>query len=253
MKLSMRLFITLWLLGMTGILSLLWTDLPIPEAAKSQIPIWAIKLLSLIQPTVLLSVAVLLGVVLASKVGLAAPAIEALVAGQSVRAALRPQVIPGVVGGLIGGTLLIAIQIGGQLLLPPTFVVQAEALSSNTSFITRILYGGVTEELLVRWGLMTLFVWIGWRIWGRSQGKPSDICVIVAIALSAIFFGLGHLPLAFLLETPITAAIVAYIIIANSVFGLVAGYLYWRKGLECAIMAHMLVHVVLVVMAPLLI
>ncbi len=29
-------------------------------------------------------------------------------------------------------------------------------------------------------------------------------------------------------------------------FALIAGYLYWKKGLEAAIVAHMLAHVVIV-------
>jgi hypothetical protein len=36
-----------------------------------------------------------------------------------------------------------------------------------------------------------------------------------------------------------------YVIIANSAFGFIAGFLYWRKGLESAIIAHMLTHVLL--------
>jgi hypothetical protein len=35
------------------------------------------------------------------------------------------------------------------------------------------------------------------------------------------------------------------VIVANSVFGIVAGYLYWKFGLESAIIAHILGHVVL--------
>jgi hypothetical protein len=36
------------------------------------------------------------------------------------------------------------------------------------------------------------------------------------------------------------------VIVANSAFGIVTGYLYWKYGLESAIVAHMLGHVVLV-------
>jgi len=43
-----------------------------------------------------------------------------------------------------------------------------------------------------------------------------------------------------------TVAIVGYIVVANGLFGLIAGYLYWKRGLEAAIIAHMLTHVVLI-------
>jgi len=39
---------------------------------------------------------------------------------------------------------------------------------------------------------------------------------------------------------------VTFIVLANSFFGLVAGYLYWRKGLEAAIIAHMSAHIVFI-------
>ncbi len=50
--------------------------------------------------------------------------------------------------------------------------MKAEALSSNTSFLTRILYGGITEGLLLRWGMLTLLVWVAkYLICGRDLSK----------------------------------------------------------------------------------
>jgi membrane protease YdiL (CAAX protease family) len=57
---------------------------------------------------------------------------------------------------------------------------------------------------------------------------------------------MGHLPIASALGIGLTSSIVFYVVIANSLFGLIAGYLYWKKGLEAAIIAHMLAHVVIV-------
>lgn len=245
-KMSTKLFAVLWLAGMTGIVFLLGMNLPIPEGADLQLPLWGIRLLALIQPTLLLTVAVWIGIALAHKVGLSAPLAEAVSKGGSVNRAIQPQLLPGMIGGLVGGILLIAIEFLAKPLLPTDFVTQAEAFSNNTSFLTRILYGGITEELLLRWGLMTLFVWIGWRIFAKGQGKPSALHFVMAIVLSAFLFGLGHLPLAFLFGTQVTTSVLTYVIVGNSVFGLIAGYLYWQKGLEAAIIAHMLVHVVIV-------
>jgi len=245
-RISVRLFAVLWLVGLLGIISLWWMELPISPGAALSVPLWGLKLLSLIQPTVLLAIAVWVGVALAHRVGLSAPVAESVARGTSFKSAMRPQILPGLIGGLIGGVLLAVIQTGAKFVLPSDFVVKAEALAGNTSFATRILYGGVTEELLLRWGMMTLLVWLGWRIFSNGQGKPTTPYFVAAIALSALLFGLGHLPVVFVLGTSVTAAVVAYVIVANSVFGLIAGYLYWRKGLEAAMLAHMLVHGVLV-------
>lgn len=242
---SIKLFTILWLSGAAGIVSLLWMELPIPENEKLQLPLWGIKLLTLIQPTFLLSIAVLIGVQLAHRVGLSAPLFEAISNRTAINLAIQPQVLPGIIGGLVGGILLTAIQFCAKLFLPLDFVTKAEALSSNTSFLTRILYGGITEELLLRWGLMTLLVWMGWRVFSQGQDVPSTFCFTVAIFLSALFFGLGHLPLVFALGTQVTISVIAFVIVGNSVFGLIAGYLYWQRGLEAAMIAHMLVHVVM--------
>lgn len=243
---SIKLFAILWLTGMTGVISLWGMNLPIPEDEELPLPLWGIKLLFLIQPTFLLSIAVLIGVALAHKVGLSAPLAEAVSHGNSISRGFQPQVIPGIIGGLVGSIILIAIEFFAKPLLPSDFVMKGEEFSNNISFLTRILYGGITEELLLRWGMMTFFVWIGWHIFAKGQGEPSTLCFVAAIAFSALLFGLGHLPLAFALEIQVTTLVVAYIIIGNSVFGLIAGYLYWHQGLESAMIAHMLFHIVLV-------
>jgi membrane protease YdiL (CAAX protease family) len=42
-----------------------------------------------------------------------------------------------------------------------------------------------------------------------------------------------------------TIALALYVIVGNSFFGLIAGYLYSKNGLESSIIAHMLAHVVM--------
>ena len=95
MKFKTRLFAILWIAGMAGVLSFLLVDLSallanLPEAAGGSMPFppFVLKLLSIIQTTVLLSIAVLVGVALAHKVGLSSPAAEALAGGGNLVAAL---------------------------------------------------------------------------------------------------------------------------------------------------------------------
>ena len=239
---------------MAGILSFLLVDLgallaqlPVPAGMEMPRITRAIKLLSLIQPTVLLSIAVLIGVVLASKVGLSSPMAEAAAAGngQQLGSTLKPQIIPGLIGGLVGGVGIILIWCLLKPLLPPEFVARSAELNKLLPLPTRLLYGGVTEELLLRWGLMTLLVWAAWRLFQRGRGKPRTVYFIGAIIISAIIFGLGHLPFAFALVPDASVALILYVISGNFIFGLIAGYLYWKKGLESAMIAHMLAHVVM--------
>lgn len=243
----------LWIAGISGVLSFLLVDISallanLPVTAEAKLPFSPVvlKLVSLIQPAVLLSIAVFVGVALASKVGLFSPAAEAAADRGNIASALKPQIAPGLIGGLAGGFGILLAWLLWKPFLPPVFVTRAEQLNKVLPFLTRLLDGGITEELLLRWGVMTLLVWFAWRLLQKGKGKPRVICFVSAIIISSVVFGLGHLPLASALAVDFTIAIVSYIVFANSLFGLIAGYLYWKKGLEAAIIAHMLAHVVIV-------
>jgi hypothetical protein len=244
-----RLSLLLFLAGFAGILSLLLLDLSalmaiLPPREGTKLPsLWLLKLLSLIQPTLLLALAVFVGRLLAPKVGLSAPAFEALARGKSFVAALRPQIIPGVIAGLIAAVVIVVSWALLRPSLPAEFVSRAEAFNRLAPLPMRLLYGGITEEILLRWGLLSLLVWAAWKVFQRGRRQPGAVCFAGAIIISSIVFGVGHLPIAVALGGSLTLPIVAYIITANSVFGIIAGYLYWRKGLEAAITAHIVTHV----------
>lgn len=108
------------------------------------------------------------------------------------------------------------------------------------------MYGGITEEIHIRWGLMSFFAWGSYRL---TQRKDTDIKphnYVIAIIIASLIFGVGHLPVAFALSPEVNAYLVSYIIVGNSAFGFIAGYLYWKRGLECAMGAHMVAHVAMI-------
>lgn len=240
-------------MGMAGVLSILLIDLSavlanLPAAAGSEMPFHPllIKLLSVIQTAVLLSVAVVIGIQFAPQVGLSAPAAEAFAKSDSFISALKPQVVPGLIAGFIAGVAILATWILFRPVLPPVFVTRAEGFNSSMPFLTRVLYGGITEELLLRWGFLTFLVWVAWRLFQGGRGRPRTIYLVSAIVISSVVFGVGHLPIVAALAVDFTLPIVTFVVLANSLFGLISGYLYWQKGLEAAIIAHMSTHVVIV-------
>ena len=250
-----RLFLTLWLAGLAGILSLLLIDLsaliaalPLPEGTPPpELPPPAIlKLVTIIQPLVLMSFALLVGMWLAPKIDLHAPASEAFAKRQPIFPALKPQIIPALIGGLGSGIAIVLTWVVAKPYLGPSFVKKAEEFNQFVPHAVRILYGGFTEEILLRWGVMTFLVWILWRLVQRRGDSPHRIWFVAAIVVSALLFGVGHLPIASALAGVLTLPIVLYVLTANSIFGIVAGFLYWRRGLESAILAHMCAHVVLI-------
>jgi membrane protease YdiL (CAAX protease family) len=246
-----RLVLILFLTGMTGIVSVLLIDLaavvalvPVPAGSEALTITPLIKILSLIQPAILLAAAVLIGVALTSRVGLSAPVAESVATGERWFPALMPQLVPGFLGGLVGGFGIVATSAIFTPFLMEQTIERIHNFMALVPLPTRILYGGITEELLLRWGFMTLLVWVVWRVLHKGAGKPTSTDFIVAILISSLIFGLGHLPTAIMLGETATA-VVLFVIVANSVFGLVAGYLYWKYGLESAMIAHIFGHVVL--------
>lgn len=251
MSFKTRLFVILWLAGLAGVLSFLLIDLDalikiLPLPPETEIPpIPVLKLLSLIQQVVILSVAVLVGVVLASKVGLSSPVAEAAASGGDAVSAFKPQIIPGIIGGLAGGVSLVLIAAVLKPFLSGEMLARLGEFGNILPLPTRLLYGGIIEELLLRWGLMTLLVWAAWRLFQKGRGQPKRSFFVGAILISSVVFAIGHLPIAFMLFPEPTIALILFVILANSAFGLIAGYLYWKKGLESAMIAHALTHVVM--------
>jgi len=234
-KSAFRLGLALWLAGMVGAVSTLLMPLPpLPEGVE--MPLWLLKLLSLIQPALLLTLAVWAGVKLAPKVDLHAPAFEALAQRRSVLAALRPQMVPGLAVGILSGFGLVLVSF-----LTPAALVGVEEMF-DPPLAMRLLYGGITEELLVRWGLMTFLLWTVWRLFGHDAEEPTAELTWCSIILSALAFGALHLPIAFTLAEEITSGLIVYIVGANSVFGVLYGYLLWKHRLEASMIAHALAH-----------
>jgi membrane protease YdiL (CAAX protease family) len=102
-------------------------------------------------------------------------------------------------------------------------------------------YGGVSEEIIVRVFVMGGIVWLLTRL---TAGTPRAWVMIAAIIAAALLFGAGHLPSAAALG-PLNAAVVTRVIAYNALAGLVFGALYWKRGLEHAMLAHFCADLVL--------
>jgi membrane protease YdiL (CAAX protease family) len=241
----LRLSILLWCTGMTGVIALTILVLPkllvlMPELTGREappVPIWVLCIASLVQSSVFLAITVWLGTALAPAVGLTAPVFEAVSARRFHFALLREQLLPGLIGGVFGGAMLFVFAT-----FPPPELKAIQNLV-NVPLPVRILYGGLTEEILLRWGVMTLLLWLMWRFLAGRPRAPRTAHVWIAITVSAVLFALGHLPMASLLIEDLTRVVMVWIVVANTFFGLVAGYLYWRYGLESAMLAHTIAHI----------
>ena len=93
---------------------------------------------------------------------------------------------------------------------------------------------------------MSLLIWISMKI--SKQKYPSQIGIVFSILVDVIF-GLGHLPVtASLIE--ITPLVVIRAIVFNGIGGVVFGWLFWKKGLESAMIAHFTADIFLLTLLP---
>jgi membrane protease YdiL (CAAX protease family) len=119
-------------------------------------------------------------------------------------------------------------------------------------FWTRVssaFYGGTVEEILLRFGLLTALMVLFRRAGMGGAGLAGDgrspqgaalagMAFWPANLAAALVFGALHVPALRLSGTPITAGAVTAIIAGNTVPGLTFGWLYRRRGLEAAMLAH---------------
>jgi membrane protease YdiL (CAAX protease family) len=70
----------------------------------------------------------------------------------------------------------------------------------------------------------------------------------LAIVVSAVLFGVGHLP-ALVQAVELTPVLVARTILLNAIAGVIFGWLYWQRSLETAMLSHASFHVPLLVLS----
>lgn len=118
--------------------------------------------------------------------------------------------------------------------LPPGIV---EAWTPAT-LVAGLLYGGVVEEVMLRWGVMSLLVLGLWRVVARRADRPPAGIVLAGMAGAATVFAAGHLPALALAADAPGAGAVLRTLLANAAAGLVFGWLFARRDLLAAMLAH---------------
>ena len=203
----------------------------------------------LLQSGILFAVFVFLGLLLGKRVDLGVPFISAKLQHKRLPGFKRIALFS-ILVGLLGGVLIFVLDryAFGMFIQPITLV------QDNASWWSRLLvcfYGGFNEEIAVHFALMTLLVWISWKIKSTPENKPTKLGVWIAIIAASIIFGLGHLPMSGQMVI-ITPLVVVRAIALNSIIGVPCGWFYWRKGLEAAILVHFFCDIILHGFLPLL-
>ena len=201
--------------------------------------------LQTLQAAVLLGLLALIGLRLGHPVELGAPWLRSCLAKES-----RPS-LPwrsSVFAGIAAALAIIGLSVFTDPYLPAPLHAQAAitpAVSALNGFLASF-YGGIAEEIQLRLFLMTLIVWLIARL---RKTAPGTSVYWFAVLFAALLFGAGHLPAAAHVW-PLDAAVVTRTVLLNAVAGVVFGWLYWKRGLEMAMLAHFSADLILHVAAP---
>jgi hypothetical protein len=208
---------------------------------KKMPPMKVIVALGILQSMILVVIADAVGSITTPLIGFSAPFFEALTTGKGIWASLEPQLLPSLVLGIGGGAVFVA---SYYLIFRPRLDEQTveamEKLRMDLGLSGRILYGGIVEEILTRWGLQSVVVWVG----NVVTGAVTSATIWISIIIAGILFGLGHLPSYLGAGCRKTPMFITFQVTLNLGASLVFGWLFWNYGLLSAMIAHALFHLV---------
>lgn len=217
--------------------------------ARLPFPLPVVALLQSVQAFLLIGAMALLGLRMGHRVGLGSPLLHGWLNPEQKAdwRALRP--LQAIALGVLAALIVIGLSMWIDPMLPKAIHPPAKADISNTvlnGFLASF-YGGIAEELQLRLFLMTLIVWLVARL---RKSRPGAGLYWTAIVIAALLFGAGHLPTAAQMWG-LDTIVVFRTVLLNALVGFVFGWLYWKRGLEMAVLGHFSADIVLHVLAPL--
>jgi membrane protease YdiL (CAAX protease family) len=254
-----RVFFILWMAAILSLIAVLPYTLELQSSIlltlDLPIPLPVLIMLQVIQNALLFAIMVFAGLFFASRVGLGTPILDSLTRGAPVADRVRAFLPLSILLGAIVTLTVLGLEV---FIFQPALMKElgdsAAALNLQTSqpaawkgFLASF-YGGIAEEIQLRLLVMSFFAWLGRLISRTPEGKPTNAVFWIANILAAVLFGLGHLP-AMSILVPLTPLVIVRTVLLNGLLGILFGWLYWKRGLEAAMISHfsadMILHVLL--------
>ncbi|MFJ8259252.1 CPBP family intramembrane glutamic endopeptidase [Peribacillus asahii] len=240
-------FLAFLFIGLVGIGFLVPAMIPLLEEQLQSLPnvpdlpFEVLVISSLINPLILLIIAIIVGQLTAPKLKLDSYLYHHMQGNRSIWKTFKSNLPIGIILGVIVSAIFFIFELIFQPYLPETLKMSVES-RNLVNTLNGIFYGGIVEELLLRWGLMSLLIWMMWKVFQRSKSAPSPAIFWISIIMSSILFALGHLGVN-MLAAPLTLLILTRMLLLNGIGGIVFGWLYWKKGLEIAMVSHATLHI----------
>ncbi len=224
---------------------------PAPAQGALSLPLPALVALTALQSAVIFALAIAAGIWAAGRAGLGLPIARAALEREPIADRVRAILLPSLILGVLSGLAIIVLDVYVfRPVLESQVGAQAHALTraggrpAAWKGLLASFYGGINEEVLLRFGLLSVLAWLGGRILRTAPGQSAIGVLWSANIIAAILFGLGHLPATSQI-LPLSTLVVVRAIVLNGVGGVAFGYLYFTRGLESAMLAHFTADIVL--------
>ncbi len=212
-----------------------------PKLGTLEIPLWQLVPIQVVQTGVQLFLAAWAGLYLGTTLGLDAPFLRAWIYKQPLpEPPPRRQFGLAAVAGLAAGAVVVGLDAFVFMERQPEAIQAMGANIARWKGLLASFYGGIGEEVLTRLFFMTLVAWALSKI---TRGRAPSIFVAAA-TVAALGFAAAHLPAAAQLA-PLDSWVVSRVMVLNGLVGIVLGILFWRRGLEHAMVAHFCADLVL--------
>lgn len=193
-----------------------------------------------IQTLVVFGLAAFFGLWAAAKAGLPGAPMVIQVAGGPKAPPLGRALLRAAVLGIFAGIAVVGCDV---VLFQPQVSFRPSPIITDafwSALLTGLLYGGVNEEVMTRLFVVSGIIFLVGLVVGPERARGAGVGW-VAIAIAAILFAAGHLPITGMM-TALTPLIVLRAIVLNGIIGILCGWLFLRRGLECSIVAHAAAH-----------
>lgn len=124
----------------------------------------------------------------------------------------------------------------------PEFFQPSFSIPTVRQIISNILYQGIGQEILLRWGIMTTLIYII-----SSRGRDLNRWVyIVGIIFTALLYAFAHNN-SFSSETEFNFILLIRTLLLNGLPGISFGWLYYKFHFEAAVLAHVMMNILLII------
>lgn len=254
-----KVFFILWVAAVLSTIALTPYALELQSSALDSlnlpIPLPVLIAIQTMQNAVIFAIMIFIGMILAKRIGLGTPILDSATQGESTTDKWRA-ILPLSIGlGVIAGILIVGLDVLFQPAMLAELGDKAEALAETgqpaawKGFLASF-YGGIAEEIQLRLLAMSLIAWLGSFISKTVDGKPTGAIFWIANILAAVLFGVGHLPTMAAI-IPLTPLVITRTVLLNAIGGVIFGWLYWKRGLESAMVAHFSTDIILHVLLAL--